>query len=69
MSKFIYYPHVVHPKQVTQEWMEEAISWLMKQTTKLEYEIGYETQYDRTIDEAGNPGEYIQVWMRIEGEE
>lgn len=69
MSKFIYYPHVVHPKEVTQAWMEEAISWLVRQTTSLEFELGYETQYDRTIDENGDPGEYVQVWMRIEEEE
>lgn len=69
--KIVYHPEVINPKWFTPEWFGDRCADLLRSRWLETWpsEFGFDRQYDRTIDEDGNPGEYVQVWMRIEEEE
>ena len=71
MEKLHYYNGVFptdHPS--SNVWFLEAVSSLLYDQGR-RYDLsnltfGVDRQYDRTIDENGEPGEYLQVWMKYD---
>lgn len=61
--RFEYHPEVIDPKRFTPEWFGDRVADLLAEYWTEGAVYGFDRQYDRTIDEDGNPGEYIQVWM------
>ena len=67
--KIIYHPEVISPEGFNVTWFGDRVADLLGEYWEEPAVFGFDRQYDRTIDENGNPGEYVQVWMRIEEEE
>lgn len=68
--EFEYHPEVIDPERFTPDWFGDRCADLLKSRWLESWpdSFGFDRQYDRTIDEGGKPGEYIQVWMSWEEE-
>lgn len=70
MTNFQYHPDCINPDLFDPEWLGERVKELLygkrREYTLLNPQFGIDRQYDRTVDEDGDPGEYIQVWMSWE---
>lgn len=67
--KFIYHPEVISPEGFNAAWFGDRVADLLEEHGVVGAVYGFDCQYDRTIDEDGNPGEYVQVWMSWEEED
>lgn len=66
--RFQYHSETIDPEQFNSTWFGDRVADLLAEHWVEGAVYGFDRQYDRTIDENGNPGEYIQVWMSWEEE-
>lgn len=68
-----YHPIVCSPGALSEEVVQDAYVGLLRDHALLLFTgpvtLGYDTQYDRTVDGSGNPGEYIQFYIMWGDEE
>lgn len=61
-----YLPNVYHPDEVTEDLVTDAFVELVQSVpvgALGSVTLGYDTQYDRSIDSDGKPGEYVQFYI------
>lgn len=61
-----YLPYAYQPEEITEELVSYALDKLVQSVPvgiRESVTLGYETQYDRSIDADGKPGEYVQFYI------
>lgn len=61
-----YHPIVCSPKALNEGVVQDAYASLLRDHALLftgPVTLGYDTQYDRSIDSDGKPGEYVQFYI------
>lgn len=70
MRNFKFHPEVIDPADFTPKWFGERCAELLETQGEVlrQAAFGFDRQFDRTVDEFGTPGEYVEVWMQVEEE-